>query len=439
MRKAKQVEQENPTHWVERRTYPDEMTMVIERPETLVVGFSSLVTGVSVNNVPWKRWKRGLRITFSVRRSRAGRRALHIYVFDRRAGTLQNRTAVIASLIPEPLHEQVAGALSRLWERNVGAVPELLSGSSMSALAVGLAFPALAGRPLPTPKPFTESPVAPAGLTHAWRQATARGVAEQLFGKRALRRDLIRACATVDPHRAAIAHAVRGLVPVDHLVEYMQQPDGTVDRWDRNTLRQLFTAIAPASRRRLLLQTQVRDEPRPQWNLSDDSLTIFDALRCVRELTEVHASADAWMTDDVRKPKSWRELHDHLSRLLRRAETPQRSIPPTAHAAALDGLVTPAGRLRAAKQTSDLFDWAEAMDNCIAGYASEAVGGDTTLFGLYRDGALIANMEVGPEGRIEQLFGRFNEHLPAADEQAVTDAVETALAERRQLVAGGVR
>jgi len=425
------VQHDNPTHWVERRTYPDASTMLIERPETVSIGFSTQVTGLSSTGKPWFRWQRGDRITFSLRRNRSGRRALHVYRYQRRQTQtiFGNRTAVIHDLVPLRYQPVVAEALKRLWRRNVGDVPSVLINALLPELTTGLAFPALAGRPLRYRPGFTEQPVAPTGLTHAWRQDTARGVAEQLFGQRALRKDLIRASATVEPMRAGVAHAVRTLVPVDHLVEYMQQ-DGRVEHWDRRALHDLFNVVAPSARRRLLLQTQVLDQPRDGWGFSDDALTITDALRCVRELNQVYGPNQHWATDEVRKPKTWRTLHDDLSRLLRRAETPDVPIPPTEHARALDGLHTDAGRLRAAARTSDLYDWGDAMDNCIAGYAREAVDGVTTLLGLYREDVLIANMELSSDGHIEQLFGRFNELLPDSEDRSVRDAVADRLAAR---------
>jgi hypothetical protein len=429
MARKQAVQHDNPTHWVERRTYPDASTMLIERPETVSIGFSTQVTGLSSTGKPWFRWQRGDRITFSLRRNRSGRRVLHVYRYQRRQTQTMfgNRTAVIHDLVPLRYQPVVAEALKRLWRRNVGDVPSALINALLPELTTGLAFPALAGRPLRYRPGFEAQPVAPTGLTHVWRQDTARGVAEQLFGQRALRKDLIRASATVEPMRAGVAHAVRTLVPVDHLVEYMQQ-DGRVEHWDRRALHDLFNVVAPSARRRLLLQTQVLDQPRDGWGYSDDALTITDALRCVRELNQVYGPNQHWATDEVRKPKTWRTLHDDLSRLLRRAETPDVPIPPTRHARAIDGLVTNAGTLRAAARTSDLYGWGDAMDNCIASYAREAVDGITTLFGLYRADALIANMEVSSDGDIEQLFGRFNELLPDSEDRSVRDAVTVRLA-----------
>jgi hypothetical protein len=398
--------------------------MVIERPETVTIGFSTPVNGVTSTGKRWTRWQRGDRITFSVRRSRSGRRALHVYRYQRRQTQVMfgNRTATVHELVPPTYRPLMAEAIARLWRRNIGEVPEVLMGAPLTELTVGLAFPALAGRPLPPLSGYTQ-PVVPTGLTHAWREDTARGIAEQLFGKRALRKDLIRASATAEPMRGGVAHAVRGLVPVDHLVEYLTQPDGRAEHWDRRALRQLFTIIAPSARRRLLLQTRVTDDAVNGWGMSSDNITITDALRCIRDLIEVYGADESWVTDEVRKPKSWRTLHDAVSRLLRRAEAPNVSIPQTLHARALSGLETGAGTLRAARQTDELFGWAEAMDNCIAGYAREAVDGDTTLFGLYRSGVLTANLEVAPDGQIVQLFGRFNQELPGDEDRSVRDAV----------------
>lgn len=83
--------------------------------------------------------------------------------------------------------------------------------------------------------------------------------------------------------------------------------------------------------------------------------------------------------------------------------------------------------VRSAKQTSELAEWGSAMRNCIASYSAQAIEGRTNLFGVYVADELVANMEVSREGRINQLFGRFNNSLEGWQDKAIQTEVAAKL------------
>ncbi|WIB65387.1 PcfJ domain-containing protein [Curtobacterium sp. MCBD17_040] len=430
MRKPQPTVQENSTHWVERRWYPSDYVMVIERPETVVVGYSSLTTGHTRTGQEWTRWQRNRRVVVSVRPGRSGRRILNVFTYERHGQErrFRNATPYAATVITgnEQFRQRVADAVRRLWERNIGEVPDRLRNATLPMLLVGLAYPGLAGQQRPLSLGDATQPVVPRALGIAWRADNARDVAVALFGQRRVRRDLVRAVAAADPNRAGVAHAVRSLVPVDWLVTYLERCDGTAQPWwDRRGLRSVFALVDPAARRRLLLDTKVTGAV-----FSPENRLIVDAMHAVGLLLNHYGENRDWVTDGIRKPKSWQSLHDEAARLERRIGHEDLPIPRTPVTVALHGLSVPdAGvRLVAPTRTATVHDWGEHMHHCIGIYAAAAAAGDTNLFGVYgENGELLANMEIAPDGYLLQLFGRFNAYLPAEQHDAIRAAIDAQL------------
>ena len=434
MRKPQPVVQENPTHWVERRTFLTNSSMLIERPETVVLTFHSFKSGVNHHNgAEWSRWSKDSFFVISVRRNRSGVRRLNVYRWGRgKNGTsFQNRTADVSAFSwVEPA--LLAEAVVRLWERNVGPLDDDLRQAPISVLIPRLAFPGLANRQLAADR---DGPVVPPGLGSVWRESDARVMTEKLFGKRRVRKDLIRAVASADPARVGVAHAVRRHVPVDWLVEFLTAADGGVDsRLPFAGLGPVFELLNPHARRRLLLALGARPLPRTGRGMTGETMIVSDTVRTVRELGVLYGEDRTFVTDEVRKAKSWKSLHDEAARLLRIAEHENRPIPQGHIAIALDGLAVPGPEyvIVSAKQTETLFGWGEEMSNCIGGYGNDAVTQTSYLFGVYNSGELVANMEVSPHGGIVQLFGRFNTPLSHGDDAAVRRAVARALIASRR-------
>ncbi|UDL16464.1 hypothetical protein SEA_ZOOMAN_223 [Microbacterium phage Zooman] len=62
-------------------------------------------------------------------------------------------------------------------------------------------------------------------------------------------------------------------------------------------------------------------------------------------------------------------------------------------------------------KTGELYEWSKIMGNCISGYGSYAVDGHSQLFAVMQEDKMVGNIELGPDGSIKQLLGKYNRSL----------------------------
>lgn len=251
-----------------------------------------------------------------------------------------------------------------------------------------IAYPML--REVPEWKPMT-------GVSRGLREHTVQGMTMTLFGKRRYRKDLVKAIAgakTLDAVRWA--YDLQRLVPLDWMIPVIAESS---QRLNQSPL-ELFKDIDHNARRRLLTQfTGSRSL------LIDDTLAMW---KRIKQVDPMHTLGDYRVTN-------WIDLHDHLIREQNRIQRPNQNIPQSKLAKKIDGATSGDLTLVSAKETWELIDWGNTMNNCIGGYDLAALNGQSLLFAVMRDGALIGNMELDRNGRVRQLLGKHNTYLPEHD------------------------
>jgi hypothetical protein len=422
-------------HFVERRQYLRNGYMLIERYDSVSVALGIRSEGVAKSGKAWSRWKNKEWTFYSMKPRADGSRHLTIY---RRAQKSGRRGSVMANITGDPFRgwdpfrswgphlandmSEVLAAVLSLYERVSGPIdPRILTLKPASQLHA-LAYPFLALTADFDARKLTRQPVT--GLNTALRQTTAKGFAEAAFGKRLVRKDLVKACAIAPLDHVRVAAQVRRLVPVDWLVELLNLPEDVrrqnSDRAPAD-IAALLALVPMTSRRRLLVS---EDITKNSYNVIDSG----------RALTNIRAARgpgdDTWITPEVSGARTWRQLHDALNGVQRRIENVSLPIDQDSVYEALDGVTALDGRLRiaSAKFTDELEAWGDEMHNCISGYRTQALAHRTYLFALFDGSDLIANIEIDKSGEIRQLHGKFNRSLPDELDAPVRAAIRRAQA-----------
>lgn len=258
---------------------------------------------------------------------------------------------------------------------------------------------------------------APAQVRRAFAGAPdAQALTRNLFGKSRYRRDLVRAVAQASMARITIAHAFRGLVPVDWIVAYLRGTSSGEEAiyWTGiPNLRPLLRCLDQQSLKSLLQQ------PPPHIY----ALTDMERFMPSRAVLGRFIAGEATFG----RVRTWGDLHDqalNLFRLYRHHDGKQRRPKRLSETAqALEG-TTPGGlRVELARHENTLWDWGTQMRHCIGGYGNALRRGSSLLGGVFTqtaqgEEALVANFEVitGRDGRYElrQLLGKANAVLPTA-------------------------
>jgi hypothetical protein len=267
------------------------------------------------------------------------------------------------------------------------------------------------------------------GLATAMRQINHHDFVAAAFGRKYVRKDLVRATGTASMRIVSVAVALRRTVPIDWIVEMInvdnnsQAPENgwyDQDVAPRDVVG-LLNLLPLHARRRLMLEPgflRMRN--------------VRDAANDLRRFTTRHGTDLAWITPEVTGARTWRALHDALAIRERRVVQASEPIEQDLTYEAVDGLmVGPNLTVVSAKSTGDLFKWGGLMSNCINGYRKDALRHTAYLYGLFDGQKLIANIEIAPSGVVRQLLGRFNEDLPDDIDAEVRAALS--LARQRSL------
>ena len=241
---------------------------------------------------------------------------------------------------------------------------------------------------------------------------SAREIATRLFGVTRVRKDLIRAIGDpqLHPHQLELAWAMRGLVPIDHLVNFLKSEPKQVH------FRRRQDATQPSRLRPLMLRLPKRSLSALLRELAEHPAA-WDEMRDIRRMmhTGNHTRATA---EELARVRTWRQLHDTLA-VHRPGAVRRDRIPMPKSARRFDGLKCAGGlQLKVATGYAELVEWGGLLNNCIASYHSQARASRCVLLGVHQDGKLIAAAEltrhhdkVTDSYELEQLLGRFNRPL----------------------------
>lgn len=400
--------------------------MLIEKFDQVSLGVATLEHGTSKNGVGWARWKNTHWTHFSLKPRVNGRRQMTVYrsqaVKGGRVRSMRNITSYEWKLSVAGTNPALIPAIAAMHER-VGVVkdPRIAELEPVQAVQA-YAYPFLEATADWEAMKLTRKPVR--GLAPALRTTTAHDFAEAAFGKRLIRKDLVRAVGKADLRRVVLARQVKNLVPVDWLAQFLEMPMPKHQYFDDEVqvenLATVLELIPEHARRRFLL------------SLVDDAdfRLLADAEQSVLDVIAARPDGREWLREHVKDTRTWRALHDAAASAQRRVDNDDVPIPQDARYKAIDGITALDGRfvIRSAKRTEELDDWGDAMDNCIGSYRAWALNHTSYLFALLDNGKLLANIEIGTGGTIRQIYGRFNEPIPADEDAAVRRAIANAQA-----------
>lgn len=279
----------------------------------------------------------------------------------------------------------------------------------------------------------------------------------RLYGKKALRKSLIKAVATADVEHLYISWCLRRRdIPVDWHVDYLRaHPYREVPRrshlrrlrphvrnLDKTSIKRLLRQGIPFHTIRDIGRMCVAEEITSVRSWADLEEQVADADRVVREhelyindlkraqtreraarrhearLADPAYRARLEAAELAREEARIEQERLERKRLGRRAEAHDKMV------ASLIG-ATPAGvTIAAATDARTLLKWGKEMRQCIGSYSYALHDKSSILLGLYAGDSLIANAEievhVQPDGmRLAQLLGKRNATL----EQEILDDV----------------
>lgn len=359
--------------------------------------------GVSKSGKTWERWARSSSVFCSYKSGK-------LRIYERVPGNRRHPGASWrdrTSDWPTPDQPYFAPGAHALFDATQALHPEGVRAYTYQKLAF----------PLLREAPNTWSPIS--GITLGLRESTLPDFIRVEFGKTRYRKDLARAIAgSQNLMVTARASALRGLVPTDWLVEMIESRApkrkstlmfGTSPDSKEADIRRLFRSLAPHTAHQLM----------KTW----DTASGYD----VKDGIYMGAAVLGAMPDTNLKFKDWHSLHEWANREFAKIESENEAIPQGSVAKKLDGKLAGDLSIVSAKQTWDLVEWGSAMSNCIGSYQSQAMQKSCYLFGVYRGSEMVANMEITPAGRINQLFGKFNRRIEANEEEAVYAVVNREL------------
>lgn len=379
-------------------------TLISAGDSCVAVIEGELKHGVSGSGKNWQRWSNTSKTFFSTRTG-----VLRVYQKSRRGaerlvnGRVTYRTdfrdVTASGRIPRA--HMTPGATGFFWE-SLDSILPTPSDPTLRFLerVEAAAFPLLAEagwRPLQ-------------GIGAPLRATNLAQMAGLALGKSRVRKDVLR---TLGGSRTLaglqFAMSVKSLAPVDWLVPALAaSPNLVMSPYDMRSARGSFARLRENQRRLLLIDLA----NLPNAYVMRDILMGFN---------------DIPNGVEIPRATTWRELHNEIFPLAARHRSSSSGpIPQEGPSAKLDGLTVGDLVLSSAKDTQELGEWGAQMSHCIGGYGNEALKGRSHLFALHRGRNLLANLEVSPDGRVRQFYGRFN----AVPPETITAPVLTAIATR---------
>ena len=196
----------------------------------------------------------------------------------------------------------------------------------------------------------------------------------------------------------------RDLIPLDMFyVLLAQHKTISMSRIDDRAFRGMFLAMTRA------VEAE-RGEPPTRKEVIREFLRTLHPHKIVKilsdhtgDMMELLSDTASQIRDNptVEVPQHWsslKQLHDEVSMLVRdlKAEQRNRTIMYPPQIDCVDGMVGPDNlMLVLPRQTKTLVLWGHEMQNCLAGYDSKILPGESLVIGVLKDSKLVYALEIG--------------------------------------------
>jgi hypothetical protein len=346
--------------------------------KTVSIYEKKLLKGTSMNGIVWHKWKTMRSNHFSVKTG-------HLERYTKSGRFFQNATKSMG--FPHPDRKEVHDAINTLLKNNGLKTIEKFDGR------------AVFNHSYPLFENFGWNAVYAQGIPYM-RSSDIQEFTRKLFGKTRYRKDLVRAVAqTKNPDVLKNAYWMRGLVPIDWVIKYMNANKDAQRHFVKLPIRPGFRNMTMNQRKAVV--DYLSDPTHHDLYFVEDLLSFASDL----PKETVHSVK--------MKPSTLYDAHIQLSRELTKIKTDNVTIKPTKLAKQiLDIDWTDTGfTMEPAKTVHQIIDWGTEMNHCIGSYARNAESGYYTLTGLYRDGKLFGNAMFEKRSCV-QIFGKNNQPLP---------------------------
>lgn len=266
----------------------------------------------------------------------------------------------------------------------------------------------------------------PYALRRNMREENFRDFVEASFGKKNMRKDLVKASANVHPEVVQIAREFRGLVPVDWIVNFLRiNEDRTLQPMTGRYVNQMRGIMQAVDNRTLRNLLNIPVSPAVQHQISDTFAFLNPHLNNNRQIDYGEIRGAVY--------RNWHELHDaafrgRVNNYGKRTPPADVDISLSTTAKKIHDLVTPVGTIKCATNTKDLGEWGSYMGNCISSYVTHAINHYSVLAAVVKDNKIIANIEIktpkNSKAVVGQILGRFNKNLEKEDVIAIEKALE---------------
>ena len=266
--------------------------------------------------------------------------------------------------------------------------------------------------------------------------ATPADAAVTLFGKTRYRKDLVKTIGRTNIDALTVAHAFRGLVPIDWLINLMRESEGRTSfafETDYRYIRPVLKKMNERELRRLLNDTLRVEDINGIPNIN---------VRTPRLITDISRYVERYGVDQLNFDgvRSWNDVHDRIweptdvrpfgvPRPARRIPAPREihKIEPVQLAKDIHAAFEGSEYVHVMPEDSNtLNEWSDLMGNCIRGYDYRAAKGTCILGAIYKSDKMLANYEVDRNGGLNQLLGKHNRHLDTADHDVVVSLLQKA-------------
>lgn len=120
-----------------------------------------------------------------------------------------------------------------------------------------------------------------------------------------------------------------------------------------------------------------------------------------------------------KKPKSFNELHDYVSKEYRKLQYADYPIESIKKFKKFDNLeINQQLKLIAPTSNHQLIEWGQTLSNCIASYAKDAKQQRSQLLGVEKNNKLTYALELSPSGEIRQFYAKGN-RVPDSDDAEI--------------------
>ena len=261
----------------------------------------------------------------------------------------------------------------------------------------------------------------------------ARELTIKVFGKKRVRKDLVKAVANANICAIVYASLFKQFVPVDWIIDFLRNqnmeevnrtiiPYTELSRFELRSARVMLAHLHRRHHRRLLNERfrssdviirLLKDSIRT-FNANGAPIDGFDSIKSLGDLHDLlvwQTGAEFRYRRRMERADAEERIHLVNHRPARRGvQMENRPLTPDPLSAKIDGQVIKDYVVVTPTDTDTLRAWGDEMNNCIASYCNK--NERTTLGAIYKDDNLIANFEI-TDGRLIQLLGKFNKSLNA--------------------------